>query len=196
MSVLQETYNKIHFLERRKYRWRDIVNFHRSYRVQDSLVIDDNSTGRRTTSVICSSFESIYSSRKRSSAMNSIWFLLWRMKRVLIKKLIEDFMIKKIWISDNLQKMSIDILIILTRIEVHTLEWQLKIKWLQTITDLKLKFKSNLYREIISNWIDDIQLKDIEEKICLLSSEKSWKQIFKKQLTLHLKTSRDIIYVE
>ena len=53
-----------------------------------------------------------------------------------------------------------DVLIILTRTEAHSPEWQLKIKWLQTSTDSKLKFKSYLYRETISIWIDDIQLKD------------------------------------
>ena len=45
-------------------------------------------------------------------------------------------------------------------IEAHSPEWLLKIKWLQTSTDSKLKFKSYLYREIISSWIDDIQLKN------------------------------------
>ena len=57
-------------------------------------------------------------------------------------------------------EISLDILIILTRTEAHSPEWQLKIKWLQTRTDSKFKFKSYLYREIISSWIDDIQLKD------------------------------------
>ena len=84
--------------------------------------------------------------------MNSNWFSLWRMRRVRIRKLIEDFVIKRIWISDNLERSSIDILMILTRTEVHPLERQLKIKWIQTITDLKIQV------QIVSRWWDHLEV--------------------------------------
>ena len=94
-------------------------------------------------------------------------FFPWRMRRVLLRKLIEDPVkytkhrtdqeYKNLW---QFTKIYIDILIILTRTIAHSPEWQLKIKWLQTSTDSKLKFKSYLYRETISSWIDAIQLKD------------------------------------
>ena len=89
------------------------------------------------------------------------------MRRVLLRKLIEDSVKYTKDRTDQEDKnlsqfteISIDILIILTRTEAHSPEWQLKIKWPQTSTGPKLKFKSYLYREIISSWIDDIQLKD------------------------------------
>ena len=129
--------------------------------------MDDEITDRRTTSVTSSSSKSRWPSRKRSPSMNSIWFFPWRMRRVLLRKLIEDPVkytkhrtdqeYKNLW---QFTKISIDILIILTRTIAHSPEWQLKIKWLQTSTDSKLKFKSYLYRETISSWIDAIQLND------------------------------------